>query len=101
MILSDHRVGGVVVQHVSAVRGKLVAQEDVSQAEVENKNQEVEKFAENKLSKISVGLVLQNFEVLHVVRDCRSHAEIKQVYFSLRFSVLFSFILFSLLSVLN
>jgi hypothetical protein len=66
-VLSDHRLSGVVVEHVHAVRGELVAQEDVGEAKVENENPEVEKFAENKLSEISVRFVLQHIEVAHVV----------------------------------
>jgi hypothetical protein len=44
-----------------------VAQEDVGEAKVENENQEVEKFAENKLSEISVRFILQHIVVAHVV----------------------------------
>ena len=67
LILPDHRLRVVVVQHVHAIRGELAAQEDVGEAKVENENQEVEKFAKNKLSKISVRFVLQHVVVAHVV----------------------------------
>ena len=73
-LFSDFRLGQVVVEHISPVRRELVAQEDVGQAKVKDQNQKIEKLAEDKVSKVSVRLVLQDVVVPDVVVDGRLHA---------------------------
>ena len=40
-LLSDFRLCQVVVEHISPVRGELVAQEDVGQAKVKDEDQKI------------------------------------------------------------
>ena len=68
-LLANDDVIFVVVDDVSTVRHKVLAKEDVGQAKVKDEDAKVQELAENKLGKVLVRLVLDNFEVLDIVAD--------------------------------
>ena len=63
----------IVLDDVGPVGRKLVPEKDVGQTKIENQNAKVEKLAEHKICKVTIGFVSEDVEVLDVLLDHHLH----------------------------